>query len=76
MSQWWSWILAAIGITGLYLAGRNNKAGWLVGLSAQVLWFAYGISTRQWGFLVTAAGYAWVYASNWRRWRVKEASGV
>jgi len=66
--MWWSWILAAVGITGIYLAGSKRLAGWAIGVGAQVLWVAYAVSTRQWGFLVTAVAYGWVYTRNWLRW--------
>jgi hypothetical protein len=66
--MWWSWILTAVGVTGLYLAGRHNKIGWAIGLGAQLLWVAYAISTKQYGFLVSATAYGWVYATNLRKW--------
>lgn len=72
MSQLWSWLLAAVGITGIWLAGRNNKLGWAIGLGAQVLWLAYAVITRQWGFIVTAFAYGFVYGKNWLRWRRNE----
>lgn len=72
MSQLWSWALAAVGITGIWLAGRNNKLGWAIGLGAQVLWVAYAVATSQWGFLATAFAYGFVYGRNWLRWRNAE----
>ena len=72
MSAAWSYVLTAIGITGIYLAGRRNLYGWVVGLSAQVLWIAYAVTTEQWGFIVSAFAYGSVYANNWRKW-AKEA---
>ena len=64
--------MTAVGITGIYLAGRRNLYGWVVGLSAQVLWIAYAVATEQWGFIVSAFAYGSVYANNWRKW-AKEA---
>lgn len=77
MSQYWSWALTAVGAFGLYLAGRKNKAGWTIGLSAQFLWISYAIATRQWGFIASAIIYGSVYAKNFLRWRAddKQASG-
>lgn len=75
MSAYWSWILTAVGVTGLYLAGRKNWIGWAVGLGAQVLWLAYAVTTRQWGFLVSAGAYGWVYFTNLRRWLRPTPSG-
>jgi hypothetical protein len=69
VNQIWSWVLTAVGVSGLYLAGRRSWAGWAIGLGAQVLWLAYAIATRQWGFIVSAFAYGSVYATNVRRWR-------
>lgn len=66
----WSFVLAGIGVFGLYLAGRGNRYGWMVGIGAQVLWAVYAISTDQWGFLVSCVAYAWVYSMPlYRSWR-------
>lgn len=73
MSQYWSWALTAVGVFGLYLAGRRNPFGWFVGLCAQVLWVGYAIDTHQWGFIVSALSYGTVYAVNLRSWSAKEA---
>lgn len=63
----WSFVLAAIGIFGLYLAGSNNKWGWAVGIFAQFLWAWYAIHTKQYGFLISCVGYGSVYIRNFRR---------
>lgn len=65
---WWSWLLMSVGIAGLWMAGRKNAWGWVLGIAAQVLWFAYAVSTQQWGFLVSCFAYGWVYVTNARRW--------
>ncbi len=64
----WSWMLAAVGIAGLVLAGRRKAVGWAIGLGAQVLWVAYAVATHQWGFIISALAYAAVYAKNWLTW--------
>lgn len=64
----WSLLLSAIGILGLWLAGRKDWRGWAVGLGAQVLWIAYAVSTEQWGFLLSAFAYGSVYSANWWKW--------
>lgn len=68
----WSFTLAAIGILGIWLAGKNSKWGWAVGLGAQVLWFIFAIVTKQYGFILTALAYGWVYGSNFIKWHKKE----
>ena len=47
MNPGWSYILTAIGVFGLWLAGRKDWRGWLVGLSAQGVWLAYAVADRQ-----------------------------
>lgn len=74
MPYWaWSYLLTVVGVSGLWLAGRGRAIGWRVGLLAQALWATYAITTRQYGFLVSALAYGWVYLVNLVRWgREKE----
>ncbi len=69
MPQWWSWLLTAVGVFGLWAAGSKQSWGWLIGLGAQGLWVVYALSTRQYGFLVSAFAYGTVYARNFANWR-------
>ena len=64
----WSFVLAGIGILGIYLAGRKSLWGWAIGVGAQLLWIVYAIVTQQWGFIASAVAYASVYGLNWYRW--------
>lgn len=68
MNPYWSYLLTAVGVFGLWLSGRKDGRGWLVSLGAQFLWLAYAITTQQWGFLVSCFAYGWVYAKNARAW--------
>ena len=72
MNPAWSFVLTAIGVVGLYLAGRRSPWGWAVGLAAQSLWLTYALVTGQWGFILSAFAYGWVYLTNLRRWRTPE----
>jgi hypothetical protein len=67
MSPVWSFVLAAIGVTGLWIAASRPRVGWWFNIAAQAVWLAYAIATRQWGFLVTAVAYAVVYVRLLRR---------
>jgi hypothetical protein len=72
----WSYLLALVGILGIWLAGRRSAAGWAVGVAAQVLWIAYAIATSQYGFVISALAYGGIYARNWWKWtRSEVASG-
>ncbi len=72
----WSYLLMAVGVTGLYLSGSKKAYGWLIGLGAQVLWLAYGLSTHQYGFIISCAFYGSVYARNYLRWRRESGQGI
>lgn len=69
----WSYLLTAVGVPGLWLAGRKVWWAWFVGLGAQGLWLAYALSTKQYGFLVSAFAYGFVYARNGLRWMKERA---
>lgn len=68
MNPYWSYLLTAVGVFGLWLAGRKNLWGWAVGLGAQGLWIAYAYFTDQPGFYLSALAYGSVYARNLHRW--------
>lgn len=72
MTWVWSVVLAAVGIAGLWVAGLGRKLGWAMGLGAQILWIGYAIATAQWGFIVSALAYGFVYGRNWWRWHRRE----
>jgi hypothetical protein len=66
VNPFWSYLLTAVGIFGLWLAGRasTRAGGWAVGIGAQTLWIAYAVSTEQWGFIASALLYGSVYIRN------------
>lgn len=61
----WSYLLGALGLCGLYLAGKKKASAWVVGVVACILWGVYGIVSEQWGFLITSPVFTWVHARNW-----------
>ncbi len=69
MIPWyWSYLLTAVGVFGLFLAGRRIWWSWYVGVGAQVLWLAYALTTDQYGFILSALAYGWVYLRNALSW--------
>lgn len=69
----WSFVLAAVGIAGIYLAGRKSKWGWGLGLFAQILWVVFALSTAQYGFILTAVAYGAVYLKNLLQWHREDS---
>lgn len=66
---WWSWLLAAFGLAGLWLAGNKKRGGWAVCAASQLLWLVYALATEQYGFIATALCYGFLYVRNWMAWK-------
>lgn len=64
----WSWILAIIGVAGIYFVGRKDKWGWFVLLFNECLWITYALITDQYGFIFSALAYAAVYIRSYIHW--------
>lgn len=65
----WSWVLAAIGVTGIFLVGRKTIWGWLVLLLNECIWIAYALATNQYGFIAMATAYSVVYIKSFVHWK-------
>jgi hypothetical protein len=69
--HYWSYILAPFGLVGMFMAGRKSKNGWLLSIFTQVLWLAYAVQTKQWGFIPGSLAYGAVYMKNYINWSKK-----
>jgi hypothetical protein len=69
----WSYVLAAIGVTGIFFVGRKTIWGWLVLLLNEFLWIMYAITTEQYGFIFAAVAYGFVYIKSFMHWRNDDA---
>jgi hypothetical protein len=65
----WSWILAAIGVSGIFFVGQKSIWGWLVLLANECLWIVYAVTTQQYGFIFAALAYATVYIRSYLHWK-------
>lgn len=77
VSQYWSWVLAAIGLLGFWLSGRKVWWSWYINVANQALWFTYAIVTDQYGFIVASIAYTVVFGRNayiWTKDRVKPSN--
>lgn len=70
--QLWSWILAAVGVFGIYFVGRKTIWGWIILLINECIWIAYAVDTKQYGFIFSALAYALVYIKSYIHWRRDE----
>lgn len=77
MEQWInnyaSWVLALIGVSGIFFVGRKNFLGWYILLFNETLWIIYAVITKQYGFIFSALAYAAVYIQSHRHWKSLES---
>ena len=67
-AQWWSWVLSLVGVTGFWLAGKKVWWCWYINIANQLIWTAYAVVTRQWGFMIGVAVYMVVFVRNAVAW--------
>jgi hypothetical protein len=65
---YWSYVLPGFGLIALYAGGSRKRWGWAVGFTGEMLWIAYGLATRQYGFALSGLAFAIVYARNFLLW--------
>jgi hypothetical protein len=73
MNEYWSWLLAILGVSGMYFVGKKTVWGWLLLLANEVIWTVYALVTKQYGFIVMAIAYAIVYIKSYLEWRRADA---
>ena len=64
----WSYVLAVVGVIGIFFVGRKTIWGWWVLLFNEALWIAYALVTDQYGFILSAIAYAAVYIRSYIHW--------
>lgn len=65
----WSWLLAGMGITGMYFVGKKRWEAFLWLIVMECLWIVFALQTRTYGFIVGSLAYIAVYMRNVRLWR-------
>lgn len=70
--EYWSYLLAVIGVSGIFLVGRKTIWGWLILCVNECIWIAYALATKQYGFIIMAVAYASVYVKSYFGWRQDE----
>ena len=63
------YLLSAITIYSMLLAGNKRKGAWLVGLVNQLLWLVWIFTTKAWGLLPMNIALWIVYTRNYIKWK-------
>ena len=70
--MYWSYVLAAIGVAGIFFVGRKTIWGWLILIFNEALWITYALITNQYGFILSAIAYGIVYIRSYIHWKREE----
>lgn len=62
------WVMSALTIWTMYLAGNKARLAWQIGLGNQALWAIFIVTTHQWGLAPMCAAITFVYARNLLKW--------
>jgi nitrate reductase NapE component len=65
----WSWLLAGMGVTGMYFVGRKRWEAFLWLIVMECLWIVFAVQTGTYGFIVGSLAYIVVYVRNAKKWR-------
>jgi hypothetical protein len=69
-NQQWSWLLASMGIVGMFFIGKKKWEAFLWMICVECFWTYYAVITKQYGFILGSFAYGIVYLRNafiWRR---------
>ena len=72
MTEYWSYLLAFIGVSGIFLVGRKTICGWPMLFINECLWIIYALTTQQYGFIFSAIAYGAVYVKSFLHWKRDE----
>lgn len=62
------WVLSALTVYSMWLAGEMSRHAWLVGLVNQTLWLLWITLSGMWGLLPGAVAIAFVFLRNYIKW--------
>jgi hypothetical protein len=65
----WSWLLATMGIIGMYFVGKKRWEAFLWLILMECLWIVFALQTHTYGFIVGSLAYIGVYLRNTVLWR-------
>jgi nicotinamide riboside transporter PnuC len=64
----WSFALAGLGMAQIWLTGRKQRIGWLVGLATSCTWVVFALVSQQYGFIISSLFFGTLHIKNWIAW--------
>ena len=65
----WSWILALMGVFGMYFVGRKRWEAFIWLIIMEILWIVFALQTKTYGFILGSVAYIVVYLRNIYIWK-------
>jgi hypothetical protein len=70
---YWTWALTGLQVMALWVAGRGQAWGWMVGSAVQPGWIAYALMTDQLGFVIGCGISTGVQLSAYGQWSDRQS---
>lgn len=71
---WLPWVLSAVTVASLYLAGNKNIWAWILSIGNQAVWLLWIVLSASWGLIPGNIALWYVSIRNYRKWK-NESSG-
>jgi hypothetical protein len=68
----WSWVLAGMGVIGMYFVGKKRWEAFLWLILMEILWIVFAIQTKTYGFILGSLAYIAVYLRNAKKWKISK----
>ena len=68
-NQAWSWLLATMGVVGIFFVGKKRWEAFVWLICVECLWTVFAIISKQYGFIFGSVFYGIVYVNNVFKWR-------
>ena len=65
----WTWILALMGVFGMYFVGRKRWEAFIWLIIMEILWIVFALQTKTYGFILGSVAYIVVYLRNIYIWK-------
>lgn len=68
----WSWLLAFMGVLGMYFVGKKRWEAFVWLIIMECLWIIFAIQTETYGFILGSLSYILVYMRNVMLWKTEK----
>ena len=69
------WIALVLNAVAIYLLGKKRKAGWSLGIAANIAWIVFGILAHSVATVVACSIFVALNVKGWLNWRTEPTPG-